>query len=114
MSTRGMVKYAPYRSLIEQEDVLNAMRRGKARREKKSLSNDLANEINEVLCNHRNEEVELTYYKDGRSILLEGTVQKVDEVDHRILIQGRWISLSAIENLKRKQPSVFFDDCFHE
>ena len=57
MNDRGMKKWAPYKSLNEQETFLNQMREKRSRIEKPIISQDLAEQINYLLLNHNNKEL---------------------------------------------------------
>ena len=65
MNDRGMKKWAPYKSLNEQETFLNQMREKRSRIEKPIISQDLAEQINYILLNHNNKELIFTFYKNG-------------------------------------------------
>ena len=65
MNDRGMKKWAPYKSLNEQETFLNQMREKRSRIEKPIISQDLAEQINYLLLNHNNKELLFTYGGNG-------------------------------------------------
>ena len=64
-SNRGMIKWMPYQSLTEQAVSLAKMREGRARVEKPLISSDKAEEINEILCHYKGENVRLRFYQSG-------------------------------------------------
>ena len=51
MSERGMKKWAPYKSLNEQEDYLKKLHKKQEKVERPSISSDEADNINEILVN---------------------------------------------------------------
>ena len=53
MSDRGMKKWAPYKSLNEQWDTLDALHEREERVERPTISNEVAEEINEKLVNYK-------------------------------------------------------------
>ena len=57
MSERGMKKWAPYKSLNEQEHYLNKLHKDNEKVEKPKISSDAAEEINEILVNYHGEEL---------------------------------------------------------
>jgi hypothetical protein len=65
MSDRGMKKWAPFSSLIEQQGELNKIKKQKQRIEMPILSEEEIQNINFALANYRKQIVELTYFKNG-------------------------------------------------
>ena len=61
MSDRGMKKWAPFSSLIEQSTCLEEMRYQKNKIEKPLISIEKAREINEILTNYHGQELLITY-----------------------------------------------------
>ena len=57
MSDRGMVKWMPYQSLVEQTSFLARMRYEKNKKPRPHISSDRAREINEILVTYEGEEV---------------------------------------------------------
>ena len=52
MSDRGMKKWAPYKSLNEQWDVLDNLSASEQKVERPTISNEVAEEINDKLVNY--------------------------------------------------------------
>ena len=99
---RGMKKYAPYRSLVEQSTALALMRENRNRCERKTLSSDEAYAINEILVNYAGEEIRLSYWKMGRVYREEGTITKIAPYERTIYLNGLRITLSSLQSLERK------------
>ena len=99
---RGMVKYAPYKSLVEQAGSLARMRHGKEQRPKKQLSSDAAEEINRILQEYDGEEIILTYWDKGDVTCCEGVIAKIDAFERALWMEGKRIPLSALQSLERK------------
>ena len=90
MSDRGMMKWAPYRSLVEQSEFLEHMRYEKNKKARPTLTEDRKEEINRVLQNYKGEVVGITYYSDGYTYLLKTTIKRIDiENQQLILPQGK-------------------------
>ena len=98
---RGMVKYAPYQSLVEQSKVLARMRQDHQRTPKRLLSSDIAEEINEILINYRHEPVILLFWRNGFFYEERGVLQKIDAQNRRVLINGMFVGFSEFQSLKR-------------
>ena len=99
---RGMKKYAPYRSLVEQSSALALMRQERNRCQRKTLSTDEASSINEILVHYSGEEIALTYWKMGRIYKEEGVLSKIDPYERVIFLNGLRITLSSLQSLIRK------------
>ncbi len=99
---RGMVKYAPYQSLVEQSTYLARMRQRRQRVEKKSLFSDEAETINELLTAGDGGTLSITYWSDGFMHQEEGAIQKIDPFARVIYINGITIPLSALQHVERK------------
>ena len=85
MSDRGMMKWAPYRSLVEQSEFLEHMRYEKNKKTRPLLTEDRVEEINRVLQNYHGETVGITYYSDGYTYLIRTPIKRID-VENQILI----------------------------
>lgn len=85
MSDRGIKKWAPYKSLIEQTDSLRDLDESMDVDEKPMISEDQAEEINEVLVNYHGQEVTAKYYKNRKIHIIKGTILKIDPYN-RILV----------------------------
>jgi hypothetical protein len=101
-SERGMVKWSPYQSLVEQATSLAKMRHRKNKVDKPIISNEQANEINEILTNYNHEAIIAKYWEDGCIYYLEGTVEKIDPFERRILIGGKRISFASLVQISRE------------
>ena len=101
MSDRGMKKWAPYKSLNEQWDTLDALHEKEERVERPTISNEVAEEINEKLVNYNGQEYEFYYYKNGKILKEKSTIQKIDAMERKIyLVSGVKILLKDLVGLK--------------
>lgn len=101
MSDRGMVKWMPYQSLVEQSSFLTRMRYEKNKRPRPHISSDRAREINEILVTYEGEEVAARYYHDGYLYDLIGTITKIDALYRRLWINGILIPFPDLIDLQR-------------
>ena len=100
MSDRGMKKWAPYKSLNEQWDVLDRMSEEEYI-EKPKISNEEAEEINEKLVNYSGEEYTFYYYKRGKILKEKTTIKKIDVFNHKLIHDnGVSISLKDLVGIK--------------
>ncbi len=98
---RGMMKWAPYQSLIEQSSYLEAMKREKQKVPKPLISSDQAAEINEILCTYEGEPVSIKIWEGGFLSIVEGVIHKIDANNRRLEMEQRHIPFSSIINLVR-------------
>ena len=89
MSERGMKKWAPYKSLNEQENYLNKLHTDNEKVEKPQISSDVAEEINEILTNYQGEELEITYWRNYKIITITSSLKKIDGENKKIVLPER-------------------------
>ena len=87
MSDRGMKKWAPYKSLIEQDPALLQMEKNRERKPKPIISEEVAEDINEILTNYHGENLLFKIYKNGEIIELESTIIKIDPYERKLILQ---------------------------
>jgi hypothetical protein len=101
MSDRGMKKWAPYKSLNEQWEVLDNLSASEELVERPTISNEVAEEINDKLVNYNGEELEFYYYKKGRILKEKSTIKKIDAFERKIYLNnGIKILLKDLVGLK--------------
>ena len=101
MSDRGMKKWAPYKSLNEQWEVLDNLSASEELVERPTISNEVAEEINNKLVNYNGEELEFYYYKKGRILKEKSTIKKIDAFERKIYLNnGIKILLKDLVGLK--------------
>ena len=89
MSERGMKKWAPYKSLIEQESYLNKLHENNQKVEKPRISSDEAELINEILVNYQGEVLLITYWRGGKINTISAILKKIDPLNKKIVLQDR-------------------------
>ena len=95
MSDRGMKKWAPYKSLNEQWETLDALHEKEERVERPTISNEVAEEINEKLVNYNGQEYEFYYYKNGKILKEKSTIKKIDALNKKLILNN-----SVVINIK--------------
>ena len=102
MSERGMKKWAPYKSLIEQEKYLKKAHQDNNVVKKPTLSSDEAEYINEILVNYHGEELEITFWRNDKLNTVSTILVKIDPVNKKIVLPERkTIYFSELVSLKR-------------
>ena len=89
MSERGMKKWAPYKSLNEQEDYLKKLHNKQEKVERPSISSDEADNINEILVNYHGEELLIEYWRNEKINTVSSTLSKIDPVNKKIVLPLR-------------------------
>ena len=89
MSERGMKKWAPYKSLNEQEHYLNKLHKDNEKVEKPKISSDAAEEINEILVNYHGEELSITFYRNDKIQSINSVIKKIDSENKKIVLPDR-------------------------
>ena len=104
MSERGMKKWAPYKSLIEQEKYLKKAEEKNQTQERPVLSSEEAELINEILVNYQGEELQISYWRNEKINILETTIKKIDPLEKKIVLPDRktisFLELIKIERIR--------------
>ena len=102
MSERGMKKWAPYKSLIEQEKYLKKAHQDNEVIARPVISSDEAEEINEILVNYHGEELEVSYWRNDKINTISTILVKIDPVNKKIVLPERkTINFNELISLKR-------------
>ena len=97
---RGMMKWAPYQSLIEQGKYLAELRERRSRVPRPLISSDRAEEINYVLVNYESGLVKAKYWRDGHTHEFVDSIKKIDETSKRVYFSTRSIDFKDLLNLE--------------
>ena len=89
MSERGMKKWAPYKSLNEQENYLNKLHKDNEKVEKPRISSDAAEEINGILVNYQGEELVITFYRNNKIQSITSIIKKIDADNKKVVLPDR-------------------------
>ena len=102
MSERGMKKWAPYKSLIEQEKYLKKVSQKSEKQERPQISSDEAENINEILVNYHGEELEITYWRNDKINTISSILVKIDPENKKIVLpERRTIYFKELISLER-------------
>ena len=87
---RGMVKWAPYKSLPEQEDYLEKMEEEKNKVDKPLLSDDELIELDTKLSTYnRGYPISIEYYDYGFIKTVDDYLDYIDTINKRIVLKNR-------------------------
>ena len=102
MSEHGMKKWAPYKSLIEQEKYLKKAHQDNNKQERPTISSDEADNINEILVNYHGEELFLSYWRNEKINTVSTILMKIDPVNKKIVLpERRTIYFSELISIER-------------
>lgn len=103
MSDRGMKKWAPYKSLPEHDPAILTMEKNRDKIQKPLISEDVAEQINRILCNYNHENLEVKYYENGYVKIIESKIKKIDVINRFILLENdtkiKFSNLLNLENI---------------
>ena len=104
MSERGMKKWAPYKSLNEQEDYLKRLHNNQEKVERPQISSEVAEEMNEILVNYHGEELVITYFRNEKINEITSVIKKIDVDNKKIVLPDRktiyFVELIGLERLR--------------
>ena len=83
---RGMKKWAPYKSLNEQADYIHKMLYEKNKISRPIISNDEAENINDILINYHGQILTIEYFDDGYIYKINAPLYKIDSLNHRLYL----------------------------
>lgn len=95
------MKWAPYKSLDQQADYLAKMAYEKGKKDKPTLSNEEAEEINELLVHYHDELVKVHYFRDGYVREETGLLDEINIIYKFLKINDLMISFKDIVSLKK-------------
>ncbi len=102
MSERGMKKWAPYKSLVEQEKYLNKAHDDNQKIERPQMSSDEAESINEIMVNYQGEELIIAYWRNNKINTISSILKKIDPVNKKIILpERRTILFNELIKLER-------------
>ena len=101
MSDRGMKKWAPFSSLIEQATCLEEMKYQRNKVSKPILTEDQIEKINYVLQSYQKGKiVKIKFFHDGYLYIINTSIQKID-LDNRVLVlENGKLSFSNIVDIE--------------
>ena len=91
MSDRGMVKWAPFNSVINGNQVLKEIKFVKSKMSKPVLSEEqIANLEEKIITSYsENSMIKLYYYKNEHINIINGRITKLDSVNKKIIINNK-------------------------
>lgn len=98
---RGMMKYMPYQSLVEQATYLAKMRYQRNKTPKPLVASDQAEEINEILVHYQGEDVQATYWEDGYLHAFRGVIRRIDAFGRFLLFGEKRVAFTNLIRLCR-------------
>ena len=99
MSDRGMKKWAPYSSLIEQATCLEEMKYQRNKIERPILSEDRKEKINYILQSYQKGQiVKIEFFNDGYLYFINTTIKRIDLENRKLILEhGKLDFLNLID-----------------
>ena len=105
MSDRGMKKWAPYSSLIEQATCLEEMKYQRNKIAKPILTEDQIEKINYVLQSYKKgETVKIKFYSDGYLYEIETTIKRFDLENRVLILENGKLKFENIIDIDKQNP----------
>lgn len=88
MSNRGMKKWAPFSSLIEQATCLEQMKYQRNKIERPILTEDRKEKINYVLQSYeKGQIVKIEFFNDGYLYFINTTIKRIDLENRKLILE---------------------------
>ena len=97
---RGMMKWAPYKSLDSQADFLMKMSYEKGKKPKPKLMEDEVQRIDNILSSYHGQNIEVSYYDDGYIHKLNGIISKISKTFMFLIVGETRIDFRNLVGLK--------------
>ena len=105
MSDRGMKKWAPYSSLIEQATCLEEMKYQRNKIAKPLLTEDQIEKINYVLQSYKKgEAVKIKFYSDGYLYEIETAIKRIDLENKVLVLENGKLKFENIIDIDKQNP----------
>lgn len=105
MSDRGMKKWAPYSSLIEQATCLEEMKYQRNKIAKPILTEDQIEKINYVLQSYKKgETIKIKFYSDGYLYEIETTIKRIDLENRVLVLENGKLKFENIIDIDKQNP----------
>lgn len=103
MTNRGMMKWAPYKSLIEQDAILSKMRYKRNKKSRPILSDDEKETINRCLSQYNGEMIKIDYFFDGYIYKIETKIKRIDIENQQLILTKGKILFKDIVHLENSE-----------
>ena len=109
MADRGMKKWLPFQSLIEQEKYLDKMLYEKYKIEKPQISVEQARKINRILSTYTGDTLTMKIYIDGYLYIYSGKIEKIDKSKKILIFEDFYIPIKNVIDIEESAP--FLEIC---
>ena len=101
MSDRGMKKWAPYSSLIEQAICLEEMKYQRNKIEKPILTPDQMEKIEFALQTYKKgQTIKIKFYDDGYLYFIETKIKRIDLENRRLILENGKLDFSNLIDIE--------------
>lgn len=98
MNDRGMIKWQPFNSVINNKTILNSILKEKAKVKKPIISEEEIDELEHKLIEayYMKSKIDITYYKNETLLHVKGTIKKIDQVYKMIYLENTKLLFNQI------------------
>lgn len=89
MSERGMKKWAPFKSLNEQDNYLKKLHKKNQKISRPIISSDEAEIINNILTKYQGQELTIYYWREEKVNTVVAIISKIDPINKKIVLANR-------------------------
>ena len=101
MSDRGMKKWAPYSSLIEQATCLEEMKYQRNKIPKPILTEDQKEKINYVLQSYQKGQiVKIKFFNDGYLYFISSSIRRIDLENRKLILEQGKLDFANIIDIE--------------
>ena len=108
MSDRGMKKWAPFSSLIEQATCLEQMKYERNKIQKPILTPDQVEKIEQVLQSYKKGQVvKITFFNDGYIYNINSSIKRIDTENRVLVLDKGKLPFSEILDIENNESFDF-------
>ncbi|MFA6755366.1 MAG: YolD-like family protein [Bacilli bacterium] len=97
---RGMKKWLPFSSLVEQQDFLDKMIYEKNKQPRPQISIEQANKIDRILKEYPKNKLTFKFYLDGYLYTFNGVIKRIDTQNKKIYFEDFYLPLKDIIDIE--------------
>ena len=99
MSGRGMIKWAPFKSLPEQDNFNKTIQKELEKVQKTLILQEKSEKIDEILQKYCGQDVEVSYLVDGQRARIHGKINCINRLERSMWVENTLIKLDDLEDI---------------
>ena len=110
MSGRGMIKWAPFKSLPEQDGFNKTIQKRLEKVQKTLILQEKSEKIDGILQKYCGQDVEVSYLADGQHAHIHGKINCINRVERSMWVENTLIRLDDLEDIVDNSNDGFEPD----